>query len=230
MNEPHVFVQMKTEDELIEEMVVEFKEMMIEGVNLKLERVLAERLTPILERRAKLAETAAYIKAAELARGPARHGVNNEYTRGREDAAKLVESELSNDTAQVLKDHVERERADAYQTGWNDGIYQKTDAFSRVWSFVSDRVMEWRHETSQPQRPPSLKQVYINQEAAYSDVLSEIKRAGVFPDTPSNKWRINKAFEMIEAANTVTIMSLGEMEALISRALTGEFDGERTHR
>ena len=36
--------------------------------------------------------------------------------------------------------------------------------------------------------------------------------------------QVAKAFELIGAANTVSILSLGEMEALVLRALAGEFD------
>jgi len=36
--------------------------------------------------------------------------------------------------------------------------------------------------------------------------------------------RVTKAFEMIASANTVTILSLSEMESIVNRALSGEFD------
>ena len=39
--------------------------------------------------------------------------------------------------------------------------------------------------------------------------------------------QVKKAFDMIAAANTVSILTLGEMEGIVNRALTGEFDEER---
>lgn len=36
--------------------------------------------------------------------------------------------------------------------------------------------------------------------------------------------RVDKAFDLIAAANTVSILSLDEMQAVILRALRGEFD------
>jgi hypothetical protein len=36
--------------------------------------------------------------------------------------------------------------------------------------------------------------------------------------------RVAQAFDLISRANTVTILSLSEMEALVNRALTGEFE------
>jgi hypothetical protein len=40
----------------------------------------------------------------------------------------------------------------------------------------------------------------------------------------SRNERVRKAFDMIADANTVTILSLDEMESLVNRALAGEFD------
>ena len=37
--------------------------------------------------------------------------------------------------------------------------------------------------------------------------------------------RVRKAFDMIAKANTVSILSLDEMERVVNRALAGEFDG-----
>ncbi len=42
------------------------------------------------------------------------------------------------------------------------------------------------------------------------------------PEAP--RGRVQKAFDVIAAANGVSILSLGEMEAIINRALEGEFD------
>lgn len=39
-----------------------------------------------------------------------------------------------------------------------------------------------------------------------------------------SKDRIRTAFDMIQKANTVSILSLDEMEAVVNRALYGEFD------
>ena len=39
-----------------------------------------------------------------------------------------------------------------------------------------------------------------------------------------DKLRIGYAFELISKANTVTILSLDEMERIVQRALEGEFD------
>lgn len=36
--------------------------------------------------------------------------------------------------------------------------------------------------------------------------------------------QVNKAFNMIAKANTVSILSLDEMESLVNRGLAGEFD------
>lgn len=41
---------------------------------------------------------------------------------------------------------------------------------------------------------------------------------------PSKEWRVGTAFDLIGAANTVTILSLDEMERIVLRALNGEFD------
>lgn len=38
--------------------------------------------------------------------------------------------------------------------------------------------------------------------------------------------RVRKAFDLIAAANTVTMLTLAEMEAIVLRALKGEFDGD----
>ena len=40
--------------------------------------------------------------------------------------------------------------------------------------------------------------------------------------------QVRKAFDMIAAANTVTLLSLDEMESVVNRALAGEFDGFAT--
>jgi hypothetical protein len=42
----------------------------------------------------------------------------------------------------------------------------------------------------------------------------------------NDKLRIDYAFELIAKANTVTTCSLGEMQAIIMRALAGEFDSD----
>lgn len=44
-----------------------------------------------------------------------------------------------------------------------------------------------------------------------------------WPNRLRNK-QVSKAFGMIAKANTVTILSLGEMESIVNRALSGEFD------
>jgi len=36
--------------------------------------------------------------------------------------------------------------------------------------------------------------------------------------------QVRKAFDMIAKANTVSILSLDEMESIVNRALAGEFD------
>lgn len=41
-----------------------------------------------------------------------------------------------------------------------------------------------------------------------------------------NQWRVLKAFQMIDAAHSVTILSLEEMQAIVLRALDGEFDAD----
>ena len=41
-----------------------------------------------------------------------------------------------------------------------------------------------------------------------------------------NKSRVQFAFDMIAKANTVTILSLDEMEDVVCRSLSGEFDKE----
>ena len=38
--------------------------------------------------------------------------------------------------------------------------------------------------------------------------------------------QVSKAFDLIASANIVTILSLGEMESIVNRALSGEFDAE----
>jgi hypothetical protein len=38
------------------------------------------------------------------------------------------------------------------------------------------------------------------------------------------KARIDLAFTLIQKCNTVTILSLGEMESIVIRAIEGEFD------
>ena len=38
--------------------------------------------------------------------------------------------------------------------------------------------------------------------------------------------QVKKAFDMIASANTVTILSLGEMESIVNRALNGEFQDQ----
>lgn len=43
---------------------------------------------------------------------------------------------------------------------------------------------------------------------------------------PSTEWRVCCAFDLIGAANTVTILSLDEMERIVLRALRGEFDDQ----
>jgi len=44
-----------------------------------------------------------------------------------------------------------------------------------------------------------------------------------WPSASRNK-QVAKAFDMIAKANTVTILSLGEMESIVNRGLAGEFD------
>lgn len=46
------------------------------------------------------------------------------------------------------------------------------------------------------------------------------------PADPLTKARVREAFDKIAAVNTVTICSLDEMEAIVNRALNGEFDGD----
>lgn len=41
---------------------------------------------------------------------------------------------------------------------------------------------------------------------------------------PRPEQRVSYAFDLIAGANTVTILSLGEMEVTVVRALSGEFD------
>ena len=40
----------------------------------------------------------------------------------------------------------------------------------------------------------------------------------------SRNVQVRKAFDMIAKANTVSILSLDEMESIVNRALAGEFD------
>lgn len=44
-----------------------------------------------------------------------------------------------------------------------------------------------------------------------------------WPESRRNK-RVSKAFELIAKANTVSILSLDEMESIVNRALSGEFE------
>lgn len=40
----------------------------------------------------------------------------------------------------------------------------------------------------------------------------------------SRNQQVRKAFDLIASANTATILSLDEMESIVNRALSGEFD------
>lgn len=46
------------------------------------------------------------------------------------------------------------------------------------------------------------------------------------PADPLTEARVRDAFDKVAAVNTVTICSLDEMEAIVNRALTGEFDAD----
>ena len=48
-------------------------------------------------------------------------------------------------------------------------------------------------------------------------------RCFAWPKTRRNP-RVGKAFDMIAAANSVTVLSLHEMESIVNRGLSGEFD------
>lgn len=46
----------------------------------------------------------------------------------------------------------------------------------------------------------------------------------MIPVSNADKLRIGFAFELIRQGNTVTVLSLSEMEGIVLRALEGEFD------
>lgn len=47
-------------------------------------------------------------------------------------------------------------------------------------------------------------------------------------NTRCSERQVATAFDLIAKANTVSILSLGEMESIVNRALAGEFDHDQS--
>lgn len=61
-------------------------------------------------------------------------------------------------------------------------------------------------------------------EAAVNEALSKLAARVAEAEKKLRDGRVACAFDLIARANTVTILSLGEMQSIVIRALNGEFD------
>ena len=67
----------------------------------------------------------------------------------------------------------------------------------------------------------------VNAETGFHDSMeSSIAAWNTRPADTLTEARVRDAFDKIAAVNTVAICSLDEMEAIVNRALTGEFDAD----